>query len=256
MSANGSSIVVGILALQGAFVEHEAALRRLNLSKRLDIVLVRTPEELGRCHALVIPGGESTTIALLARLSGLLEPLRKFVVEKPVWGTCAGAILLAQTVENTKKGGQEVLGGMSISIARNGWGSQVSYYTYYILPDTYGSATQVESFEADLTVTGLTDPEIPFQGVFIRAPVVVELKPTPTDPPIQVVASLSPSLLPPALASPDHSNEPKIFVALRQGNHFLTTFHPELTQDDRFHDYFIRECVISQVANGNASPQS
>ncbi|KAJ2936446.1 hypothetical protein H1R20_g645, partial [Candolleomyces eurysporus] len=238
MSANGSPIVVGILALQGAFVEHEAALRRLNLSKRLDIVLVRTPEELGRCHALVIPGGESTTIALLARLSGLLEPLRKFVVEKPVWGTCAGAILLAQTVENTKKGGQEVLGGMSISIARNGWGSQV------------------ESFEADLTVTGLTNPEIPFQGVFIRAPVVVELKPTPTDPPIQVVASLSPSLLPPALASPDHSNEPKIFVALRQGNHFLTTFHPELTQDDRFHDYFIRECVISQVANGNASPQS
>ncbi|KAJ2921085.1 hypothetical protein H1R20_g16009, partial [Candolleomyces eurysporus] len=240
MSANGSSIVVGILALQGAFVEHEAALRRLNLSKRLDIVLVRTPEELGRCHALVIPGGESTTIALLARLSGLLEPLRNFVVEKPVWGTCAGAILLAQTVENTKKGGQEVLGGMSISIARNGWGSQV------------------ESFEADLTVTGLTNPEIPFQGVFIRAPVVVELKPTPTDPPIQVVASLSPSLLPPALSSPDHSNEPKIFVALRQGNHFLTTFHPELTQDDRFHDYFIRECVISQVANGNAgaSPQS
>ncbi|KAJ2912252.1 hypothetical protein MD484_g8165, partial [Candolleomyces efflorescens] len=238
MSVHGASVVVGILALQGAFVEHEAALRRLNLSRSLDIVLVKTPEELERCHALIIPGGESTTIALLARLSGLLDPLRKFVIEKPVWGTCAGAILLAQTVENTKKGGQEVLGGMSISIARNGWGSQV------------------ESFEADLTVTGLTNPERPFQGVFIRAPVVVELKPTPTDPPIQVVASLSPSLLPAALASPDHSNEPKIFVALRQGNHFLTTFHPELTQDDRFHDYFIRECVIprgASRANGNAS---
>ena len=68
---------------------------------------------------------ESTTIALLARLSGLLDPLKKFVKERPVWGTCAGAILLSQTVENTKKGGQEVLGGMSISIARNGWGSQV-----------------------------------------------------------------------------------------------------------------------------------
>jgi 5'-phosphate synthase pdxT subunit len=70
---------------------------------------------------------ESTTIALLARLSGLMDPLKKFVSERPVWGTCAGAILLSQTVENTKKGGQEVLGGMSIGIARNGWGSQVRF---------------------------------------------------------------------------------------------------------------------------------
>lgn len=68
---------------------------------------------------------ESTTIALLARLAGLLEPLREFLTRKPVWGTCAGAILLAQSVENAKKGGQELLGGMSITIARNGWGSQV-----------------------------------------------------------------------------------------------------------------------------------
>lgn len=68
---------------------------------------------------------ESTTIALLARLSGLLDPLRDFVKIKPVWGTCAGAILLSQVVEGTKKGGQEVLGGISITIARNGWGSQV-----------------------------------------------------------------------------------------------------------------------------------
>lgn len=68
---------------------------------------------------------ESTTIALLARLSGVLEPLREFVKTKPVWGTCAGAILLSQAVKNAKKGGQELLGGMSITIARNGWGSQV-----------------------------------------------------------------------------------------------------------------------------------
>jgi glutamine amidotransferase PdxT len=72
---------------------------------------------------------ESTTIALLARLSGVLEPLREFVKTKPVWGTCAGAILLSQAVENAKKGGQELLGGMSITIARNGWGSQVGILT-------------------------------------------------------------------------------------------------------------------------------
>lgn len=228
MGFGGTPLTVGILALQGAFIEHEAALHRLD--RTIDVVLVKTPEDLEKCQALIIPGGESTTIALLAKLSGLMEPLQKFVIEKPVWGTCAGAILLAQTVENTKKGGQEVLGGMSIGIARNGWG------------------TQIESFEADLTVSGLKNPETPFPGVFIRAPVVLELKPAANDPPIQVIASLSPKLLPPALASADHSNEPKIFVALRQGLHFLTTFHPELTRDDRFHEYFIRECVLPRVA--------
>lgn len=107
------------------------------------VVQVRTPEDLEQCDGLIIPGGgalhllkmlglrhskhhlESTTIALLARLSGLLDPLREFLTKKPVWGTCAGAILLSQSVEGAKKGGQELLGGMSITIARNGWGSQV-----------------------------------------------------------------------------------------------------------------------------------
>ncbi|KAF4616068.1 hypothetical protein D9613_011333 [Agrocybe pediades] len=218
--------VIGILALQGAFVEHQAALEGLSLREKLHVVLVKTPEDLEKCDALVIPGGESTTIALLARLSGVLDPLREFVKSKPVWGTCAGAILLSQAVENAKKGGQDLLGGMSIKIARNGWGSQV------------------ESFEAALEVNGLRKPDQPFNGVFIRAPVVLELSPSSTDPPIQIIAKLSPNLLPPSLASPDHSDEPKIFVALRQGQHFLTTFHPELTNDNRFHEYFVKEFVI------------
>lgn len=77
------------------------------------------------CDVLVFsPSAESTTIALLARLAGLLEPLRDFTKTKPIWGTCAGAILLAQTVENPKKGGQELLNGMTLSVARNGWGPQ------------------------------------------------------------------------------------------------------------------------------------
>ena len=96
---------------------------------------------------------ESTTIALLARLAGLLEPLRTFVRQKPVWGTCAGAILLARWVENAKKGGQELLSGLSVSVARNGFGSQV------------------ESFEAPLEVEGLREANRPFHGIFIRAPV-------------------------------------------------------------------------------------
>lgn len=120
-------------------------LQKVSVRKRIVIVLVRTQADLESCDALIIPGGgvfliefrtsedshhgvvraESTTIALLARLAGLLGPLRDFLKEKPVWGTCAGAILLSQSVENAKKGGQELLGGMSVTIERNGWGSQV-----------------------------------------------------------------------------------------------------------------------------------
>ena len=79
--------------------------------------------------------------------------------------------------------------------------------------------------------------------IFYFLQVVLELNPSPSDPPIEVIAQLSPNLLPTSLA-PDHSNEPKTFVALRQGRHLLTTFHPELTNDNRFHEYFIKECVI------------
>lgn len=137
-----------IPALQGAFVEHHVALERLPYQRRLQVILVKTPEELSQCDALIIPGGgtcprscymrssclyiaESTTIALLAKISGVLEPLREFVKTKPVWGTCAGAILLSQVVENAKKGGQDLLGGMSITIARNGWGSQVLQIIFF-----------------------------------------------------------------------------------------------------------------------------
>ncbi|TFK35085.1 SNO glutamine amidotransferase [Crucibulum laeve] len=222
----GNAVAIGILALQGAFAEHQTALQKLSLTRKIEVILVRTVEDLDRCDALIIPGGESTTIALLARLSGVLQPLRDFVLKKPVWGTCAGAILLSQTVEGAKKGGQELLGGMSISIARNGWGSQV------------------ESFEADLDVAGLRDAERPFTGIFIRAPVVLTLAPSPDDPPIEVVARLSSDLLPEGFTSEDSANDPKTFVALRQGRHLLTTFHPELTQDNRFHDYFVRVCVF------------
>lgn len=96
---------------------------------------------------------ESTTIALLARLAGLLEPLREFLKAKPVWGTCAGAILLARAVAGAKRGGQELLGGISVAVERNGFGSQV------------------ESFEAPLEVDGLRESNRAFHGIFIRAPV-------------------------------------------------------------------------------------
>ncbi|KAG8902402.1 hypothetical protein FRB99_004527 [Tulasnella sp. 403] len=186
-------------------------------------------------------------MALLAKLSGLLEPLRQFLETKPVWGTCAGAILLSREVVGTKKGGQEVLGCIDVKVGRNGWGSQV------------------ESFEAGLTVKGMRDAERPFQGVFIRAPVVLALLPTsPSRPPVEVIARLPDDILPSVDASPylpAYQIEPnslptppnetapaddlRHIVALRQGRHLLTTFHPELTRDDRFHELFLKECVLA-----------
>jgi len=234
-SAPNGITTVGVLALQGAFAEHVSILTRISNSKRIRPLLVRTPADLEKCDALIIPGGESTTIALLARLAGLLEPLRAFVGAqgKPVWGTCAGAILLAEAVVGAKKGGQELLGGIGIKIGRNGWGSQV------------------ESFEAPLDVDGLREPEKPFKGVFIRAPVVLSVNPPKLSrPPIEIIARLPSSLVPttmePGGAFDNDNLDPRTIVALRQGRLLLSTFHPELTQDDRFHEYFVRTCVLSQ----------
>jgi len=221
------TVVIGILALQGAFAEHQVMLKKISGKRQLDVIEVRTLEELKLCDALIIPGGESTTMGLLAKLSGLTEPLREFIKTKPVWGTCAGAILLSQAVSNPKKGGQELLGGVSVKMTRNGWGSQV------------------ESFEAPLQVSSLRDAHVPFPGVFIRAPVVMERVSATSEPHIHVISRIPDSLLPRTSdAGPDRA-----IVALRQGRHLLTTFHPELTSDSRFHEYFVYECVLPSLAS-------
>jgi len=235
------STVIGILALQGAFVEHQAMLQKLNLQAEISVNLVRSAQDLQICDALIIPGGESTTIALLAKLSGLLDPLREFLKTKPVWGSCAGAVLMSRNVTNTKKGGQDLLGGLSITTARNGWGSQV------------------ESFEAPLIVQSLPQPDRPFQGVFIRAPIVLSVDPTPEDPPLQVIARLPAELLPDAEHLITESRDlteplnPRTIVAFRQGDHLFTSFHPELTRDDRFHAYFVQECVLPSLTTRHSS---
>lgn len=135
---------VGVLALQGAFIEHIKTLRRLGV----EAVEVRLPEQLAALDALIIPGGESTTIGKLASTYGLLEPLRQFAAEKPVWGTCAGMIMLARDIGRD----QPLLGVMDIAVDRNAFGRQA------------------DSFEADLPIPEI-GPE-PFHAVFIRAPIV------------------------------------------------------------------------------------
>lgn len=135
---------VGVLALQGAFIEHEHMLESLGAKA----VEVRLPEQLEMLDALIIPGGESTTIGKLAVTFGLVEPLRKFAKEKPVWGTCAGMIFLAKDIGRD----QPILGVMDIQVNRNAFGRQV------------------DSFETDLSIKGMGDES--FHAVFIRAPLV------------------------------------------------------------------------------------
>lgn len=183
---------IGVLALQGAFVEHVAALRRLGV----EAFPVRLPGELRGLSGLVIPGGESTAIGKLVTEYSLLDKLQRLIARGlPVLGTCAGMVLLAKKVSET---GQESLRLMDIEVRRNAFGRQV------------------DSFETDLEVPVLGPP--PFHAVFIRAP---RIESTGGD--VEILASL-----------PDGTA-----VAARQRNLIATAFHPELTNDLRFHAYFM-----------------
>ncbi len=148
---NGAHPTVGVLALQGAFAEHAAALRSLGAT----VVLVRTPEDLAAVDAVVLPGGESTTMSKLLDTSGLREPLAALLEEGlPAFGTCAGLILLARTVADGRPD-QRSFGVLDVAVVRNGYGRQR------------------ESFEAGISIDALGDP--PFPGVFIRAPRVTSV---------------------------------------------------------------------------------
>ena len=147
---------IGVLALQGAFIEHVNILKSLGV----EAVEVRLPGQLADLDGLIIPGGESTTIGKLARRFGLMEPLRDFAEAKPVWGTCAGMIFLAKEIGNGSSGrDQPLLGVMDIEVARNAFGRQV------------------DSFETNLDVSVFANGDLrPFPAIFIRAPKLVAAK--------------------------------------------------------------------------------
>jgi 5'-phosphate synthase pdxT subunit len=165
------------------------------------VVQVRLAEQLNGLAGLIIPGGESTTIGKLAVAYQLIEPLREFSKTRAVWGTCAGAIFLSKDIQRS----QPLLEVMDITVERNAFGRQV------------------DSFEIDLDVPVLSrvDPRgLPYHAVFIRAPLIHRVSGT-----TEVLASL-----------PDGR-----IVAAQQGRLLATSFHPELTADDRFHRYFVME---------------
>lgn len=189
---------VGVLALQGDFAEHQAMLERLGVEH----CAVRLPAQLEGLAALIIPGGESTTIGKLAQEYGLIEALQSFGRSHPIWGTCAGAIFLSRDAQRE----QPLLGLMDIIVERNAFGRQV------------------DSFETELRIPALSDPERPFPAVFIRAPIIAR-----TGPGVEVLASVPA----PSGAGSEHT------VAAREGQWLATSFHPELSHDTRFHEYFL-----------------
>lgn len=162
---------------------------------------VRLPEYLEDLDGLIIPGGESTTIGKLATQFDMMDSIIRFGQTHAIWGTCAGAILLASKIQHE----QPLLKLMDISMERNAFGRQV------------------DSFESDISVPALESPQRPFPAVFIRAPIIKRIGKS-----VDVIARL-----------PANNDTPELVIAAQQDRLLATSFHPELTQDDRFHRYFL-----------------
>ena len=195
MEKYNPTLRIGVLALQGDFEAHIRMLKGLGV----DAKAVRLPEHLDEIDGIILPGGESTTIGKLMIVYGLHEILQKKIAAGvPVWGTCAGLILLARETDNALAG-QPLLASMDIRVRRNAFGSQR------------------ESFETDLSVPALG--EAPFHTFFIRGPLVEQAGPD-----VEVLATLDDGTI----------------VAVREGTLLGTAFHPEVSGDTRFHQYFLR----------------
>jgi len=198
-STPGLAPAIGVLALQGDSAEHRQLLERLGA----DVVEVRLPKDLEQVEAIVVPGGESTTLSLLLQSAGLFEPLASRLAEGlPALGTCAGMILLAEEVLDGRPD-QRSLGAIELSVRRNAFGRQL------------------QSFEADLDVAGIEGG--PMHAVFIRAPLVERAGEG-----VEVLARVERA----GVEQP---------VVCRQGNVIVAAFHPELSGDGRLHELLLEK---------------
>ena len=189
---------IGVLALQGDVREHESALSAVGA----EVKRVRSLVDLASVDALVIPGGESTTMSNLALSNGLMEPLREARrLGMPMYGSCAGMIMLADRVTDARPD-QETIGGLDITVRRNAFGRQV------------------DSFETDIGIVGVGND--PVHAVFIRAPWVESAGPE-----VEVLGTI------------ENGDDAGTIVAVRQGLLLATSFHPELTGDHRIHTMFV-----------------
>lgn len=205
---------VGVLALQGAFLEHVQHLERCIVDNEYDlkVITVKTPNDLSQCDALIIPGGESTSMSLIAQRTGMFTHLRKFVHDpsKATWGTCAGLIYISKELSNEKELVQP-LELLQVRVKRNAFGRQAQSF--------------IQICDFSQFIPGCHD----FPAVFIRAPVIEEI-------------------LDEEAVRPLFTLDDGLIVAATQGKNILaTSFHPELAENDsRFHDWFLQQFVLKQ----------
>jgi pyridoxal 5'-phosphate synthase pdxT subunit len=192
-------MIIGVLDVQGDVAEHMAATRKacVSLGLKARTEAVRTPEGIRRASALIIPGGESTTVGMLMERYGMVDPVREAAEDVPVFGTCAGMVMLAKEGGRLKRDGQPLLGLMDAKVIRNAYGSQK------------------DSFEARLSIPAVGAEKFP--GVFIRAPALERVWGR-------------------CKAMSRHGGR---IVLARQDNLLAASFHPELTEDARLHEYFL-----------------
>jgi len=186
--------LVGILGLQGDFALHQECLKRMGVESKI----IRRPEELKSCNGLILPGGESSTFIKLLKETGLFEGIKKFAMDHPVMGTCAGLITLSSKVVNDT---MDTLGLINVKVERNGYGRQI---------DSFRETIHIPIFQER--------PE--FEGIFIRAPKILTI-----DKGTEAIGYLNNQI-----------------VMARNESVLVTTFHPELTNDLRIHQYFINRC--------------
>lgn len=265
--------VIGVLAIQGAVEEHVKLIENIG-SKAKEI---RVPDDINEVDGIILPGGESTAMAIIGEESGLFRALKTYVKEnRPIWGTCAGMILLSDHAIMQRKGGQSLVGGLNAHVCRNFFGSQIASC---VLPITMHDSIDIEeedNHDETKSTCSTSDRSI-FTGVFIRAPAILEVGSE-----VKVLASLSAKPHRSAInevktfyanikksgdgnrvevmeercmkrsrsnddvvktddvAADDDDEDFNVYVAVKQGNILATAFHPELTNDTRWHMYFMK----------------
>jgi 5'-phosphate synthase pdxT subunit len=227
--------VVGVLALQGAFREHISSFRSIGI----EAIEVKNAENLARCSGLVIPGGESTAMGILAEQNNgeMMRALKQYIAKRPTWGVCAGLIMMADTVQGQKSGGQSVFGGLGVTVSRNMYGSQLA---------SFEAPVSLKQPEGSPLFADIADS---FSGMFIRAPGIVSCD----KPDVEVIAVLSSD-------NAEHVVGVRQVICsfytvravademcLRQGKLMATSFHPELVEDARFHRAFYS--IVEQNLN-------
>jgi 5'-phosphate synthase pdxT subunit len=247
-SANGVAITadslhIGVLALQGAFTEHANALGQLGARVSEVRQLAHLTDDL---DGLVIPGGESTTMAIVARTLDMVEPLQNFVRSgRPVFGTCAGLIFLSDHATGQKIGGQSLLGGLDVTAHRNFFGSQI---------DSAERAVELAGSLASSKAKGkTTQANEAYRHVFIRAPAIIHAGDS-----VDVLATLEAIPQERELLKVQHEkggtdgDSSRVIVAVQQGSILATAFHPELTDDLTWHEHFLRMVASHKAEAGGA----